>query len=689
MKHSRSVSIFIILAPLSNIGEGGAGDLGDTMRHHCRPLAAGLAVFLVAALAASQSAIAAPPVEAFGNLPVMQTVEVSPDGTHFAAIRTMNGEKSLLVYDLYGKRGERSRAMSFDGEKQLQEELRRVFWANDTRLVAVVEIPTRRWGVDVMETRMVAMDNDLGAQQVIPKVKNPIKPKAGNRSIVPTQLQDRVLHILPEDSEHILIELDKEGRGHELGVYKLDVYSGGLRKVPTDEKLRVGGFVADVEGKVRIRYRYRPEEEDFVTQYRADIGSRWTSILEDEADGLGDWTFEAFKADSTNLYIMGPGDHGRDEIRVYDPLDPASTSTIFYNDAYDISGVVVDERSNRVIGSEFLDDDARVAYIDSVWRRTQSQLDALLPGKVNRLVSRDKEGETWSVLSGGQGEPGTWYLYFPDRKQLSEIGRTYPELQGHALRPVTAYSYTARDGLVIPGYLTKPEGEGPFPTVILPHGGPNARDTMAFDYQVQFLASRGYAVLQPNFRGSTGYGVEFEMAGHGQWGLAMQDDLTDGTKALVNDGIAAPDRICIIGSSYGGYAALMGVVREPDLYKCAASFGGVSNVKSLLGYWSKFKFRTDNDPRIGDRWKDGERLRDTSPVNNADAIKVPVLIMHGKNDRRVPVEQSKDMAKQLKKLRKPHKLVIFKEGDHHLSLEQDRIRYLRELETFLDQHIGD
>lgn len=631
---------------------------------------------------------APPPVEAFGRLEAVRSVKMSPDGTHFAAIRTLNGAKSLMTYNLYGPPGKKVKAMSFEGKKNLDEELSRIFWANDSRLVVVVEVPSRRWGTEVMETRMIAMESDLTEQQVIPKVKNPIKPKAGKRSIIPTQLQDRVLHLLPDDPDHILIELDKEGRGRDLDVYRLDVYTGGLAQVAAAGISRIGGFGVDVSGEVRIRYRYRPDQDDFATDYREDANSGWHQILDDEVDGLGMWSLEAFSGDRNKIYVSGNGAGGRNEIHELDLPSSTITRKVFAHERFDAGGIARSEDGSRVTGIRYQDHRSKIAFFDPVWREMQQRIDALIPGQFNRLMSKDKAGAKWIVLSGGVSEPGTWYLFVKSESSLAKIGQRYPRLEGHQMRPVEPYEFTARDGLSIPGYLTRPGGEGPYPTVIFPHGGPNSRDTMEFDYQAQFFASRGYAVLQPNFRGSTGYGSTFEEAGHHQWGLAMQDDLTDGTLALIEQGIADPKRICIVGNSYGGYAALMGAVKTPDLYQCAASFGGVTDVKKLLAYWSEFKFNNDNDPRIGDRWEDGSRLRDTSPANNIDAIKIPILLMHGENDRRVLADQSKLMARRLKGARKPHKLIIFKGGDHHLSFEKNRIRYLKELEVFLAKHIG-
>ncbi|MFY9511185.1 MAG: alpha/beta fold hydrolase, partial [Rubrivivax sp.] len=228
----------------------------------------------------------------------------------------------------------------------------------------------------------------------------------------------------------------------------------------------------------------------------------------------------------------------------------------------------------------------------------------------------------------------------------------------------------------------------PLPLVLLPHGGPTSRDDIDFDPWAEFLADRGHAVLQVNFRGSEGYGLAFRQAGLKRWGLEMQDDLEDAAAWAQRQGLGADGRICIVGGSYGGYAALMGLVKTPALYRCAVSFAGVTDLPALIAHESDYIGGRNAALRtIGDPERDGERLRATSPALQAQQLRAPVLLVHGNADRVVPVAQSQAMARALQRAGKPHRYVEQDGGDHHLSRQQHRLALFGELETFLDQHL--
>lgn len=330
-------------------------------------------------------------------------------------------------------------------------------------------------------------------------------------------------------------------------------------------------------------------------------------------------------------------------------------------------------------------------WFDPAWTELQKEVDLALPKRINSL-SGNPAG-TILVHSSGDVDPGSYYLLDAKDFSMRKFGSYHATINPADMRPVEAVTYPARDGLSIPAYLTLPkDGAKALPTVIMIHGGPQFRDEWAFDADVQLLASRGYAVLQPQFRGSTGFGRKFETAGYGQWGLAMQDDVSAGVDYLVKRGIADPARVCIYGTSYGGYASLWGLIKTPELYKCGISFAGVTDIEMMFN--GDADFNSDKiamelvRSQIGDPKKNKQQFDQVSPLRHAARISAPVLLMHGREDKRVPYDQAKKMLKALKDNGKQVEWLDFPEEGHGVyQLDNQRIYYKKVLE-FLDKHIG-
>jgi dipeptidyl aminopeptidase/acylaminoacyl peptidase len=321
----------------------------------------------------------------------------------------------------------------------------------------------------------------------------------------------------------------------------------------------------------------------------------------------------------------------------------------------------------------------------------QVALEAAYPRQSVSILSKDDSGSNFVVLSDGPQNPPTLSLYTPANHQTKIVEETYPSLKPTDLGEQKPYPYTARDGIAIHAYLTLPPGRAPhdLPTVIFPHGGPEDRDMLRFDWWAQFMASRGYAVLQPNFRGSSGYGLDFIKAGDGEWAGKVQYDVQDGVKKLIADGVADPKRICIVGGSYGGYLALAGATFSPDLYACAISYAGPSDLDRALYRLTSFD---SEDVSI---WKrrigadvDSSMLDRVSPANYADRVKIPVLLLHSEKDTTVPIMQSEIEEKALQRAGKQVEFDILPGDDHYLEFADTRVELLRKVEAFLAAHIG-
>ncbi len=359
-----------------------------------------------------------------------------------------------------------------------------------------------------------------------------------------------------------------------------------------------------------------------------------------------------------------------------------------HDDILHIEGL--DEQNvNRVISGGLR---AQTFWFDPRWASLQAGVDAALPERINHLQG-DKDGRIL-VSSYGDVDPGRWYVLDTRTGKLRGLAVAMPAIQPTDMRPMQAMRYASRDGLSIPAYLTTPAGSDgkPAPTVVLIHGGPNVRDRWAWDEEVQMLAKAGYVVFQPQFRGSSGFGRRFEEAGYRQWGRAMQDDITDGVKALVERKITDPARVCIYGASYGGYAAMWGAIKTPELYQCGVSFAGVSDLAEQLSgsIWddSTVVSREISRDRVGDPDKDRSALDEVSPIKHVSRVRIPLLIAHGAVDRRVLPSQSKSMVNALQQAGRSVDWLPLEDEGHTLTWVRSRVRYYTTVLNFLDRHIG-
>ena len=323
-----------------------------------------------------------------------------------------------------------------------------------------------------------------------------------------------------------------------------------------------------------------------------------------------------------------------------------------------------------------------------------------LPARQLTVVSYNSDYTKFVFYSEGAGEvgdAGTYYIYDAAARSVGVVGRAYPDIRGDQIAFQQAIRYSASDGLEIPAYLTLPPGKEArgLPLVVFPHGGPQSRDYLGFDWWAQAMAARGYAVLQPNFRGSDGLGQAFLEAGYGEWGRKMQTDLSDGVRFLAGRGIIDPEKVCIVGASYGGYAALAGPALDPGVYRCAVSVAGVSDLRAMLTsetrlsgsgaesrnpiirYWNRF---------MGGAGSGDRTLDERSPARQADRVDAPILLIHGRRDTVVPYEQSTIMADALRRAGKPVELIALDGEDHSLSQAETRLQMLEATIRFLEEN---
>lgn len=416
--------------------------------------------------------------------------------------------------------------------------------------------------------------------------------------------------------------------------------------------------------------------------------NQWHKLWERDALLDSDYHPLGFGLDPHQLYFRA--DHeGQNAIFTIDTRDLTKPPVLKVSvPFYDIQGQLIYSESTReAIGVHHYIAAHGGLYWDGYFQGLQRKLDQLLPETKNRLISFSRDEQRYIVDAGGDMYPGRYYLGDRKNNRLESVLVKYPELESKVLSPKETVEIVTRDGLMIEAYLTIPVRQNkdvPLPSIVFPHGGPTSRDYDDFDYWTQFFASRGIVVMQPNFRGSSGYGHVFQLHEIANYGLTMQDDLTDVAQWLVAQGIGDPSRICIVGAGYGGYAALTGAFKTPDLYRCAISFAGISNLKRHLDRSRYFTNSKLSRKRLGGY---GPQLKENSAYYQVDQIKIPILLVHGQKDVVVSPIQSKIMARVLKKAGNVYEYLELENGTHYLEEQPNRTQLFSAMDEFLARYL--
>jgi dipeptidyl aminopeptidase/acylaminoacyl peptidase len=496
-----------------------------------------------------------------------------------------------------------------------------------------------------------------------------------------------------EDGSYALVSLQRNRR-HYPSVYRFELEPDGSRDAVQDSKVGVWDWLTDHEGTVRIGAGGR--RGTFKLYYRSMPSDKLDLVQKIEIESLrkpnGNYRYLSFLGvqPGTDLgYVLHENDAGRVGLRRFDFLLGKLGETVYEHPDHDLNDVGF-SATGEPIWVSYTDDRTNIVWFDKQLAAIQRGLNSALEEEQVSIQSRSKNNERLLVRAGGEGDPGALYVYTRASRSIEALGELRPSVDFLQLSKPKAIEYTARDGTNIRGYLTLPRGRGDagLPLIILPHGGPfGVRDRLRYDDEVQLLANRGYAVLQPNFRGSGGYGDAFFDKGIGEVGRAMQDDLDDAMDWAVGEGIADPNRVCIVGASYGGYAALWGVVRNPERYRCAASWAGVYDWDSMMRWDSNWMSR-----RGARRWQDrlegkeGGDLTAVSPIEFVDQINRPVLLAHGTYDGRVNVGQYHRMLGKLKDNGATVAELLIEEEGHSFSSAENEQKWYDALDAFLAEH---
>ena len=639
-----------------------------------RTLCGGLLVALSAAASTGAAALpaAAPAVvpkrydikDFFGN-PERTGYQLSPDGKTLSFMAPFERRRNLHIVALPAD----GSAPDFAKAKRLTSETARdiagYFWKGNGHLLFA---------------------KDFGGDENFHVVS--VDVKSGDiKDLTPIpKIQANIVDDLRDDPENVLVQHNQRNP-QIFDVYKINVKTGAATMV-AENPGNITGWVTDHKGAVRIATTtdgvnasvlYRPTEKAaFKTVVTTDFRTAVNPVF--------------FTFDNKNVYTLSNRGRDKTALVVLDPTNGQETKPLFEHPEVDLNGLEYSRKRKVLTAASFETWKTQRHYFDDATRTMYAKLEKQLPGLDVAIVSENLAEDTFLVATYSDRTPGTRYLYHAATNKLVSLGDINPRINPADMATMKPVTYTSRDGLTINGYLTLPVGREAknLAVIVNPHGGPWARDSWGYNREIQFLANRGFAVFQMNFRGSTGYGRKFWEASFKQWGGTMQNDITDGVQWLIKEGIADPKRVGIYGGSYGGYATLAGVTFTPDLYAAAVDYVGVSNLftfmKTIPPYWAPFLKMMQE--MVGDPVKDKELLTAGSPAFHVDKIKTPLFVAQGANDPRVNKNESDQMVEGLKKRGIEVEYMVKANEGHGFHNEENRFEFYGAMEAFYTKHLA-
>jgi dipeptidyl aminopeptidase/acylaminoacyl peptidase len=612
------------------------------------------------------------PVADFGRLPFVEHAELAPDGKHWAGLLAIDGTQIIAMLSVFDKTERIVRTALPDGMQ-----VRWLRWVNSDNLLVAVDMLQAVEREDWYISRVVALNRVSGKMTVL------LSDLAGQNA-------SDVLWWPNDDSNEVLIAGQNsvfEGEDWWPAVYRVDVTKGFGRSVVSPHP-GIAGWGADSDGSVRVGVGYDDSRQTLRLVYRP-AGSHASFRTVDRADARKREGLQVpfmFLPGGDHALVIHDDERGMSGIYEVDLATQSEVRTVYTAPAGEVEGAVVSADGATLLGAYDSSLHGGMHWFDADMAALQAALDKAVPGARVAIESMTRDRTAMLVRLGAADMPGALYYFNVNEgrlRRLAVINERFGPTR--RLAPVKVVSYKARDGLEIEGVLTLPVGRDPrkLPFIVMPHGGPWAQDRLEYDYWVQFLANRGYGVLQPNFRGSTGYGAEFLKKGEGQLGLAMQDDVTDAVRWAVGQGLADASRVCIVGASYGGYAAMWGIVRDPDQYRCAISIAGVSSLSREVNDFANDMY----ERKYRDDWKRMAPDFDAvSPLKAVERIKTPLLLIHGKKDITVAHVQSVKMYDRMRSAGKTVEFVSLPLADHYYTRQDDRIALLTAMDNFLAKY---
>jgi dienelactone hydrolase len=652
------------------------------MSPSCRRYAASLIVHAVAACAAwtASAAVAAPALEQFFRNPAIRIASLSPNGRYLASTVMLGSSIQLTMFDLQTREAKKIAGYADDDIHQIQ-------WISNDRLV--FNVIDRTSDQNASYSGLFAIDRDGTRERALSPMPGEVFRQA-RRSYHDAASTPYAYHMVQpaHDGSGAIIALGYFFNGDILP-YRIDSVTGRSKEIGFEVRGRPRHFVFDAQDRLRAVVALMDSDgARATTWYRDDEAQPWRKLAEQSTLNP---SFAVIGVDPDGL-LVSASVKGRDGVFRYNLADNKIGALVAADVNTDVNGgLVFDEQTHKLIGIRINSEPPSTEWLDPQYAAFQAGLDKAAPDTVNQVTPGGDANSPRMVLAYSSTDPGRYLRYDPATRKLLSLLTRMPWIDPAKMSAKLVFDYSARDGLPIPSYLMLPKGRpvNKLPLIVLPHGGPAARDTWEFDPQVQFLAGRGYAVLQPQFRGSLGFGDVHFRKGFRQWGLAMQDDISDGVANLVKQGAVDPARVCIMGASYGGYAAAMGLVKDPQQYRCGIDLLGVTDIGYLftIGRWDgNREVAYHSKQTIGDPVQMRDQFIATSPARQAASIRAPLFMAYGERDTRVPLMHGEDLRDALKKHGKVYERMTFPDEEHGFTIEANRFKLYHAIDAFLAKY---
>lgn len=601
-------------------------------------------------------------IEAFSVMPVIRSVAVSKDGKKLAIVRatTKNGDYIIEIRDPFNLQ---KKPVRLGADKM---KVSGVSWLNDNKIGVMFRQVLEDRGRKYWVNKFAITDADGKGKWIIPFSKK-------------RNVSFSIIDTLPKNKDEVLVEVDINNN-YIPDVVRLNINTGRSVTVFRGNNKVSGGFMVDHDGDVRVAQGWNLAKNTLDLFGRVKGDDDWKLIYRNSPDNRESFTVLGFSKDEANkLYVNANKGGNTTGVYLYDLKTGEYSERLFGLKNVDTDGILLD-KDKRLKGFSYTSKHPKNYFIDPNEEVFENSLKKAFPNKQVNILSRSKDDSVLVLYTASGNDTGSYYI-LTNKKKVDKIGERLPLVDKTKLSEVKYVSYKARDGRKIRAYITKPKGKGPFPAIVLPHGGPWVRDTIVFDDWSQLLASHGYIVIQPNYRGSTGYGLEHWIAGDRNWGLKMQDDLDDAALYLVNKGLATKDKLAMFGWSYGGYAAFAASMRDNNIYQCTVAGAGVSDL-------SRINAKLNDSPFLSRLQR--PTITGVSPVKQVEKVNVPILVIHGDMDQRVPIVHSEAFVSELKKHEKDYKYVVLEDADHFsdtLFYNHKKLFYT-ELINWLDNKCG-